>query len=278
MSTGNQALPSISLDGHEVTRLILGGNPFSGFSHVSSELDWEMIRYYTMPRLQEALEEAWRTGINTVVSRADRHMMRMILEHHLNGGQMQWIAQTAGEFADIGANIRETTRYGPLAIFHQGTYVDNAWHRGQIDTIADVIKAIKDTGLPAGLASHIPEVIEYAEEQGWETDFYMGCFYDLARGYKSAPAVDQDAYARERYPDSDPPRMAAVLRRVPKPCLAFQIMAASRKCGSAAETKATFKYAFDNIKPTDAVVVGMYQKYENQAAQNAGFVRELLVR
>lgn len=260
MADSHPILPTIKLGEYEVTRLIIGGNPFSGNSHVSAELSWEMTSYYTMPRLQETLDEAWRCGINTIQSRGDRHQMRMMLEHHLSGGQMQWIAQTATEFADIRANIALITGFGPIAIYHHGTHVDNAWHRGEIGTTADIVKTIKDTGLPAGIASHIPEVIEYAEEHEWETDFYMASFYD--------PTHD--------YPHSEPPRMTAVIRQVRKPCLGFKIMAASRNCGSDAEVRAAFKYAFDNIKATDAVVVGMFQKYNNQVAQNAEFVRELL--
>jgi len=272
----SQTLPTITLGNYEVTRLTIGGNPFSGFSHISSELDWEMISYYTMPRLQEALDEAWRCGINTVQSRGDHHQMRMILEHRLGGGQMQWIAQTASEVADIYANITRIASYEPIAIYHHGSPTDNAWHEGQIDTIADIVKAIKDTGLVAGVASHIPEVIAYAEEHEWETDFYMCCFYNLARGYKAAPAVEQDAYSRDRFPDDDPVKMTAVIRQVGKPCIAYKILAASRKCGSDADLKAAFKYAFDNIKPTDATVVGVFQKYNNQIAQNTEMVRELL--
>lgn len=34
--------------------------------------------------------------------------------------------------------------------------------------------------------------------------------------------------------------------------------------------------AFELIKPTDAVVVGMFQKHKNQVAENAAFVREAL--
>ena len=79
-------LPAIKLGEYEVSRLILGGNPLSGFSHTSDELNWEMASYYTMPRLQETLQEAWRCGINTVAARGDHHIMRMILEHHLSGG------------------------------------------------------------------------------------------------------------------------------------------------------------------------------------------------
>ena len=262
--------------GKRVTRLICGGNPFSGYSHLSAELDREMIEYYTMPRLQDVLDECWKNGVNTVQSRGDRHQMRMILEHRLSGGKLQWIAQTASEFADIRRNIAQISRYEPIAIYHHGTHVDNMWHSKRIDEVADIVKAIKDRGLPAGIGSHIPEVIEYAEEKLWETDFYMTCFYNLARGYKAAPAVDRDAYARDKYSKEDPPRMAAVVRKVKKPCLAYKIMAASRNCATPEDVRAAFKFAFENIKPGDAVVVGMFQKHKNQVEENARIVREFL--
>lgn len=269
-------LPTVKLGGHDVTRLICGGNPFSGYSHVSAELDWEMISYYTMPNLLKCLDECWSNGINTFQSRGDRHQMRMFLEHRQNGGRMQWIAQTASEFRSLEGNIHEIARYQPIAIYHHGTHTDNSWHEGKIDAVRDVVKCIKDRGLPAGIGTHIPEVIEYAEEHGWETDFYMACCYNLARGYKAAPATAQNAYAKDRFPAEDPDRMAATIRRTPKPCIAFKLMAASRRCQSDSMVKETFQWAFRSIKPTDLVDVGMFQKHKNQVAQNAGFVREIL--
>ncbi|MFC1461026.1 hypothetical protein ACFLQR_00750, partial [Verrucomicrobiota bacterium] len=197
-------LQSVDFFGKKVTRLICGGNPLSGYSHVSSELDREMVEYYTMPNLQALLDECWRQGINTFQSRGDRHQMRMYLEHQLNGGKMQWIAQVASEFANFESNIAEIAGYEPIAIYHHGTHTDNSWHTGKIDAVHDIIKAIHDHGVPAGIGTHIPEVVEYIEEKGWETDFYMCCFYNLARQYKSAPATDQDAYAKDEFPENDP--------------------------------------------------------------------------
>ena len=182
-----KTIPQVDFFGHKISRLICGGNPLSGFSHVSPALDREMIEFYNMPNLQALLDECWKQGINTFQSRGDRHQMRMYLEHQQRGGKMQWIAQTASEFADISANIAEIARYNPIAIYHHGTHTDNSWHTEKIDAVRDVVKAIHDQGLPAGVASHIPEVIEYMESGGWETDFYMCCFYNLARQYKSAP-------------------------------------------------------------------------------------------
>ena len=269
-------LPSIDFFGHRVSRLICGGNPQSGFSHVSSALDQEMIDYYTMPAIQQLFDNCLLHGINTFQSRGDRHQMRAFHEHRLNGGPIQWIAQTASEFADQPAHIAEIARYQPIAIYNHGTFTDNCWHTGRIDAIRDIVHCIHDQGLPAGIGSHIPEVFEYIEEHGWDVDFYMCCFYNLARSYKSAPAIDQDAYARDRFPTGDPPRMTTLMRAIDKPCLGFKIMAASRNCSTPEATRNAFAYAYSAIKPTDAVVVGMFPKHRDQIAENAEYTRALL--
>ncbi len=53
-------------------------------------------------------------------------------------------------------------------------------------------------------------------------------------------------------------------------------MAATRKCSTPQSVKQAFEYAFANVNPTDAVVVGMFPKYKNQVEENARFVREIL--
>ena len=269
-------MPTVDFFGKKVSRLVCGGNPMGGFSHVSAEMDWDMICYYTMPKIMKLLDDCWAQGINTFQSRGDRHQMRAYLEHRLAGGRMQWIAQTASEFLSIKSNIAELLRYEPIALYNHGTHTDNCWYAGKMEEVHDLVKAMRDTGLPAGIGTHIPAVVEHIEEQGWETDFYMCCFYDLARGYKAAPAMEQDAYAKDRYPASDPARMAAVMRAVDKPCLAFKILAASRNCATPEATRSAFQVAFDTIKPTDMVVVGMFQKYSDQVTENAGYVRDIL--
>ena len=52
-------LPTIDLCGNTVTKLICGGNPLSGFSHFSGDLNRDMIEYYTMPNIQKLLDECW---------------------------------------------------------------------------------------------------------------------------------------------------------------------------------------------------------------------------
>lgn len=271
-------LPQVPFVGRQISRLICGGNPIAGFSHISDEVNGEMRRYFTMANVQKLLNACWKNGITTVQFRGDRFFLRALLEHQENGGKLQWIGQLATEMKDPKANILEMAQYRPIAIYVHGTYVDNTWHEGHIDQIADLVKFIKDQGLPAGLGSHIPAVIEHAEEHGWETDFYMACFYNLAKGFKPYQATATKNVEKEEYLDEDRDRMAALIRRVKKTCLAFKILAAGRKCQTPKTVRGAFEYAFANIKPGDAVVVGMFPKHKNQVRENASIVRSLPTR
>ena len=60
-----------------------------------------------------------------------------------------------------------------------------------------------------------------------------------------------------------------------KPCLGFKILAAGRKCDSPGQVRGAFEFAFRNIKPTDAVIVGMFPRFSDQLSENVGIVREL---
>jgi hypothetical protein len=267
-------MPKVKFAGTEISRLICGGNPVSGFSHFSDELDEEFRKYYTFENCHRLIADCEKNGINTMQFRGDRFYLRLILEHRGRGGKMNFIMQTASEMRDIKANIKEIKSYGPLAIYHHGTHTDNMYHEGRIDEIGDIIKAIKDTGAYAGLGTHIPGIIEYAEEKGWPTDFYMACLYNLARKTKAVQALGQKS-SDEVFIHEDRDEMAAVVRKVKKPCLAFKVLAASRNCGTDDCVKEAFKYAFDRIKPTDAVVVGMFQKYKNQVKENSDIVKQI---
>ena len=74
------SLPRIHIGNLSMSRFIIGGNPFSGFSHQGSDRDNEMARYYTVSRIKEVLQEAVELGINTFIGRADQHIIRLLME------------------------------------------------------------------------------------------------------------------------------------------------------------------------------------------------------
>ena len=87
-----------------------------------------------------------------------------------------------------------------------------------------------------------------------------------------APRVD------EPFDDPDREVAAAFIRQCHKPCLAYKILGAGRKCDSPAMVRDAFEFAFKRIKPGDAVVVGMFQKHADQVADDVRIVREICAK
>jgi len=263
-------LPTVPFGPHRISRLIVGGNPLCGNSHFSAAKSREMAAYYTPERVVEVLQRCERAGINTVQARGDYHRVLYWLElFRREGGRLHWIAQTASEMHDVFQNIRILAAAGAIGIYHHGSQTDRFWQAGEIDKVEDYLKCMRDCGVQVGLGTHIPEVIEYAEDEGWDVDFYMACTYNLSREPRESALVSGvHAFEREQYLPEDREQMCQVIRQTRKTCLAFKILAAGRHCGTQEEVGQAFQYAFDHIKEQDAVVVGVYPKDEDQIALN----------
>jgi hypothetical protein len=66
-ASGGSAAPLLStirLGGHEVTRLIVGGNPIYGHAHFNRLLSRHQLEWHTPDRVVELLQHCERTGVN----------------------------------------------------------------------------------------------------------------------------------------------------------------------------------------------------------------------
>jgi len=273
------SLPTVKLGASDiaVTRLISGTNPVVGNAHFSREKDREMREYFTKERVVRYLHDVQRAGMNAFQGRGDYHRIMYWRDlFRREGGQLHWIAQTASEMADPFENIRVIAAAGAAAIYHHGTKTDRLWREGKLGEIEDYLKCMRDCGAQVGLGSHIPEVFEEVESRDWDIDFYMTCFYNLSRRPRESAVVapDKARIEEELFLPEDPPRMCEVIRATRKMCLAFKILGAGRRCAAQDDVRKAFRFAFDNIKPTDAVVVGMYPKHEDQIALNVQYAIE----
>ena len=61
-------LPTVNFCGIEMTKMLIGANPFGGFSHQNKERDEQMRNYHTPERIIETWNRAWKAGINTFVT------------------------------------------------------------------------------------------------------------------------------------------------------------------------------------------------------------------
>lgn len=270
---GNE-LPQVPFGPHSVSRLIVGGNPITAGSHLSKLLDMHMHEYFTPDRVMRLLRHCEEEGINTWQS-SGPVALDYYRRYRAEGGTIQYIALERDDPKRPDA-IRQAVAAGAIGIAHHGEVTDSSFKAGKIDEIRDFLKRVRDARVQVGLSTHMPAVIEYVEENGWDVDFYMACVYERHRteaelkqllGYVPIPV-------REVYLAEDPPRMCKVLRQTDKTCLAFKILAAGRLCRDPKTVAQAFASTFGDIKPTDAVIVGMYPRFTDQVAENAALTRK----
>ena len=118
-------LPRVNFCGLEITRLIIGANPFGGFSHQSPERDRAMFAYHTSERILETWRRAEEAGINTMVTNNETpHIIESVRKYIGSGGRLQWIAQVADPENNMFEAVDRAVKIGAKAVFFQGGLID----------------------------------------------------------------------------------------------------------------------------------------------------------
>ena len=266
-------VPKMKFGGAEISRMVLGVNPFYGFAHYNNNFSTVMKEWYTGDKVCAIMHQCNRYGINSFnyvhLDRAPQDLARFQAE----GGKMHLIIQvTAGVEASM---LVKTLK--PLALQRQGEVVDKAFQTGQMHTVKEWCKQVRDLGVLVGVGTHKPEVIAQVEEEGWDVDFYAGCVYNRTRTVEEWKKVlngEALEMSDEIYLQSDPPRMYRVMRQTTKPCFAFKILAAGRIPDRGIDQ--AFRTAFESIKPTDGIYVGMFPRVKDEVKENAERVHRIL--
>jgi hypothetical protein len=274
-----QTLPTIRLGTHQVTRLIVGGNPIYGHSHFNRVLSRYYTDWHTPERVVALLRRCEEVGINTWQnSYADRTLQDLDL-YRKQGGRMNWLCLGKGDWDQHPDRIDDAAKRKPIGIAPHGALAERLYRQKRLDVLQRLLERIRKQGVLVGLSAHNPELIQVAEDRKWDIDYYMCCLYYLTRPRDELQQIlGKDLPLGEIYLPSDPPRMFRVIQSVQKPCLAYKVLAAGRRISTAAEVRQCFATALANIKPTDALIIGMYQQQSDQVGENAAIVRELCAR
>jgi hypothetical protein len=270
-------LPTIKLGRHDVTRLIIGGNPIYGHSHFNRILSQTMTSWHTPGRVVELLKHCEARGINTWQNSYAERTLSDLDRFREAGGKLNWLCLGKPDWDQHPERINEAAKRRPIGIAPHGALAERLHRAGKLDVLKDLLKRIRDTGVLVGLSAHDPAVIELAEEKGWDVDYYMCCLYYLTRPREEfQKLLGADLPLGEIYLPGDPPRMFKVIKSTRKPCLAYKLLAAGRRVDSPAQVRQGFEMAFANINPNDAVIVGMWQQFGDQVGDNAKTVREIV--
>jgi hypothetical protein len=270
-SSAAAPLPTIKIGQYQISRLVAGSNPILGYSYSGQHTDRQMKEYYTPERTVEFLQNCERAGITTHQFADPGRALPYIRPLRERGSKMSFFCLHSQR-----EKIKDAVeRAQPIAMVHHGGATDQLFAGGKASLVHDYVKAAHDCGVLAGVSAHNPDCIKRVADEGWEVDFFMTCFYFLTR-----KMVKQDAEIPMLdfglpFFRNDPEAMTRVVRQVKQPCFGFKILGSGRHCSNQQTVRAAFKFAFENIKPTDGVIVGMFPWFFDEVGANAQFTREL---
>ncbi len=276
-SVSAQVLPTVKFGPNEITRLIIGSNPFYGYSHFNRIFDAHMREFYTQDKKMEVLKSAERNGIGTWQLHYNDQPLADYLRYREEGGKMNIVL--LADFAlmtnpkilpDVVAKMK------PLGVGHHGIRTDERFRTGEKGKVKEFCKMVRDTGVMVGISAHNPAVFDIVESEGWDIDYYQTCLYRVSRTAEEARAEFGESTVGETYMERDPERMCRMIRATRKPCLTFKVFGAGRSSDSAEDREKAVRFALSNIKPTDAIIVGMYPRYTDHVKENADLVRRVL--
>ena len=257
-------LPRVDFCGLNVTRLIIGANPFGGYSHQSQERDEEMRAFYTVDRIKETWTHAEQAGINTMITNNETpHVLQAVREYINEGGSLQWIAQINKENkAGMADAIGEVVDIGCKAVYFHGALVDTAYDQKNESIIRKWCDMVRSCKIPVGVAGHSPNAHMWVNSMDI-VDFHAVSFFNCGSLHDGKGT---------KFKLSDVESAVKCITSIEKPCIGYKILGAGR-----IDPQMAFEYAFAKIKPTDVVNVGMYRgDNNNMVKDNADIVRKTL--
>lgn len=252
-------LPTARIGKLQVSRLILGGNLLTHFTH-SRDLRYVYnlaARYNTDEKILDTLALAEAHGINTLSMHNPEHPMSILRRYRKErGGRIQWIicptAPVEPGLAKYRAHVEALLADGCEAIYLWGVHADSLVAQGKMDLLAQAVELPKSLGVPSGVGGHDLRVVKACEEHGVPTDFYIKTFHHHT--YPTGPRPDEVTEPYNEFPGywcSHPQETAEFMKAVKKPWIAFKTMAAG-----AIPPKNAFRFAFRN--GADFVLAGMF--------------------
>ena len=170
-----KAMPQIHIGNHTLSRLICGSNPFHAGSHLSIFFNKELSSYYTPEQILKTLRRCEEAGINTWQSGLG---LPFDLYHRYlaEGGKMQFLAIDGNQ-----DNIVKLAKGGCIGVAHHGEATDGLFKAGKLDQVGEFLKRARQSGIPIGVSTHMPDVVDAIESKGWDLDYYMTCIYERHR-------------------------------------------------------------------------------------------------
>jgi len=262
---GQSGLPKGKIGDLEISRIILGGNLLTHFTH-SRDLKYVYdlaAHYNTDEKILETLATAEANGINTVSMHNPPHPISLLRRYRKErGGKIKWIicptAPVEPGLAKYTQEVQQLIDYGAEAIYLWGVRGDALVQEGKLDLLAQAVDLAKAQGVPSGVGAHELKVVQACEKNKVNADFYIKTFHH--HNYPSAKLNHDSMWC------SNPEETWQFMQTVKKPWIAFKTMAAG-----AIPPEDAFKYVFTH--GADFCLTGMF---DYEIAPDVRLAKEIL--
>lgn len=274
--------------GHEITRLIAGDNPFGGHSYIDPIVTGKEMKEfnYDSKKLYELYWHLEEAGFDCMFPLADPVYVQILKEYKRDGGKMKFIFQSYSPMLLYPMARQILGLDGVISLYLSGTYTDVRYESGKIDEIKSAIGTLKNAldGLPVGFCSHVPEVIQRAENEEWGADYLVCCLHNLRRGREGEESgfITGKSKMGVNFWMEDRQVMLDVIKNSKLPCIAYKIFAggnlllSENKAENDEMVKKCYREVYSQIKPNDIAAIGMFTKYTDQIADDMKLYHEVM--
>jgi len=258
-------LPKGKIGGHEISRLVAGGNLVGGWAHARDLIYASSLfkAYNTEKKVYETLMLAEQAGINTINIGFPTNAL-IAKYKKATGSKIKVISQIHPDMKknDYYVNIDKAIDFGVDIVQIQGNQVDWLVRDQRIDVVEKMMDHIRRQGYVAGLASHTVDALIATEEAGIIPDYYMKTMHH--DNYWSAHPIENRVPFEvdgKNYLDHNkfhnncfclfPDKTVEFVQRATVPVMGFKVLAAG-----AIHPEDGFEWAFRN--GADFICVGMF--------------------
>ncbi len=248
-----QEFPRTEVEGLSLSRMIIGTNWLLGWSHTSVSAD-EMIkrRYDSAEAFKPVLEAYLRHGVDTIMAlfAASPELTKAVKETEQKMGReiimvdtpIIDVSDSAEARREAEAAIKDSARRGAkiCLIHHSSAEQLVNKNLGQIVRLDDYTKMIRDAGMIPGLSAHMPELIVYSDQNGYDVQTYIQIFNCM--GFLMQVEIET---------------VAANIQKAKKPVMTIKSMAAGRCSPYVGLT-----FSWNAIRSQDMVTVGAFSADE----------------
>ena len=245
--------PRTTVGGVSLPRMLIGTNWVLGYSHTSTSADALIRDRHSSPERISALLEAYLShGVDALMAPVVGNELLLEgvkLAEERTGKKITLIStpiidvsDTAQGRAKAEAAIKEAKRAGSTfcLIHHSSAEQLVSKLRHTMDRLTDYLYMIRENGMIPGLSAHMPELVLFSDEQGYDVETYIQIYNCM--GFLMQVEVEY---------------IHKVIWGAKKPVMTIKSMAAGRCSPFVGLT-----FSYSTIRPCDMVTVGAFTPAE----------------